>query len=123
LGIAIGGEPQEPLEIVLKSNGGAVSGMVSDTTRLHAFPHATVVLLPELPRRQNFALYQHVVTAENGRFSFTGIPPGDYKLFAWASLTAGAWGNALFLQRFESRGTPLTITEGTVQTVPLTVIP
>jgi hypothetical protein len=54
---------------------------------LHPFSNATVVLVPEKTRRQNLALYRQTLSAENGTFSFTGILPGDYKLFAWGSLT------------------------------------
>jgi Carboxypeptidase regulatory-like domain len=122
-GLTIGGKTNEPLEMVLKSKGGSISGAVSDITRLHPFPYATVVLIPEKTRRQNFALYKQTLSAEDGRFSFTGIPPGEYKLFAWASLTPGAWQNAIFLQRFEDRGVEVTVIERLEKRVDLNIIP
>jgi hypothetical protein len=123
-GLTIGGSLREPLEVMLKSKGGILSGVVStDPSRLRPFAYATVVLVPEKGRRQNFALYKHALTGEDGSFVFTGIPPGDYKLFAWASITEGAWENAIFLQRFEPRGTDVSVVDDTPKRVELTVIP
>jgi len=122
-GVTIGGKTEEPLEMVLKSKGGSISGAVSDITRLHPFPYATVVLIPEKTRRQNFVLYKQTLSAENGSYTFTGILPGEYKLFAWGSLTPGAWQNAIFLQRFEDRGVEVTVLERIEKRVDLSVIP
>jgi protocatechuate 3,4-dioxygenase beta subunit len=122
-GLTIGGNLREPLEVMLKSRGGILSGVVTDPTRLRPFAYATVVLVPEKTRRQNFALYKHALAGEDGSFVFTGIPPGDYKLFAWASITAGAWENAIFLQRFEPRATDVSVVDDTPKRVELTVIP
>jgi len=122
-GITIGGKTDEPVEVVLKSKGGSVTGSVSDITRLHPFSYATVVLVPEKARRQNLTLYRQTLSAENGTFSFTGILPGDYKLFAWGSLTPGAWQNRIFLQRFEDRGVEVTVLERIEKRVELSVIP
>ena len=69
-GLTIGAKTTEPLEVVLKSKGGSISGSVSDITRLHPFPYATVVLIPEKTRRQNFAMYQQTLSAENGLVGF-----------------------------------------------------
>ena len=83
-GLTIAGPLKEPLEVILKSGGGIVSGVVSDSSRLRPFAYARVVLVPEKARRQNFALYKQTLSTENGTFTFTGVPPGEYKLFAWA---------------------------------------
>lgn len=42
-------------------------------------------------------------------FSLQSVPPGDYKLFAWDSVQAGAYQNAEFMQRYEARGTPVSV--------------
>jgi hypothetical protein len=34
-------------------------------------------------------------------------------LFAWESILPGAYRNAKFLEEFEERGTPVTVTRGT----------
>ena len=122
-GLTIGGSLKEPLEVVLRSKGGVLTGTITDPTRLRPFPNAWVVLVPEKARRQNFALYRHTLSSEDGTFVFAGIPPGDYKLFAWASITPGAWENAIFLQRFEGRGAEVAIRDDTPKRIELTVIP
>jgi len=122
-GLSVGGNLKEPLEVVLKSRGGVLAGTITDPTRLRPFPYATVVLVPTKSRRQNSALYKHSLSGEDGSFVFTGIPPGEYKLFAWASVIPGAWENAIFLQRFETRGAEVTIVDDSPKRVELTVIP
>ena len=121
-GFTIGGESQGPLEVIMKSQGGIVSGKVLDSTRLRPALYTTVVLVPESSRRQNLALYRQTIS-ENGSFTFTGVPPGDYKLFAWASVIPGAWENSLFLQRFETRGLAISVDAGLEKNTQLTVIP
>jgi protocatechuate 3,4-dioxygenase beta subunit len=122
-GVTIGGKVTEALEVVLKSKGGSISGSVSDIARLHPFSYATVVLIPEKERRQNLSLYKQTLSAESGSYTFTGILPGEYKLFAWGSLKPGAWQNATFLQRFEDRGVAVTVVERLEKRVDLSVIP
>ena len=121
-GFTIGGKSRESLEVVMKSQGGIVSGKVLDSSRLRPALYSTVVLVPESSRRQNFALYRQTISA-NGSFTFTGVPPGDYKLFAWGSAIPGAWENKLFLQRFETRGVAISVATGSEKNAQLTVIP
>jgi hypothetical protein len=121
-GFIAGSESREPLEVTLKSQGGAVSGVVFDASRLRPQLYSTVVLVPDAARRQNFTLYKHAISA-NGNFTFTGVPPGDYKVFAWRSVVPGAWENAPFLQKFEDRGMSVTVAAGVEKNVQLTVIP
>ena len=121
-GFTIGGESQESLEVVMKSQGGIVSGKVLDSTRLRPAFYTTVVLVPESSRRQNLALYRQTIS-ENGTFTFNAVPPGAYKLFAWGSVIPGAWENNLFLQRFETRGVAISVDAGLEKNAQLTVIP
>ena len=121
-GFIAGSESKEPLDVTLKSQGGAVSGLVFDASRLRAQLYSTVVLVPDPAHRQNFTLYKHAMSA-NGNFTFTGVPPGDYKVFAWRSVVPGVWENAPFLQKFEDRGLAVTVATGVEKNVQLTVIP
>jgi len=121
-GFRVRSDSREPLEVALKSQGGVVQGVVLDPTRLRAALHSTVVLVPEQTRRQNLSLYKSMTTA-NGSFTFQGVAPGEYKLFAWASVTPGAWENLLFVQKFESRGMIVSVAAGSQKTVEIVVIP
>ena len=121
-GFSVGDEAPEPLELMIRSQGGVVSGTVFDSTLIRPFARATVALVPENPRRQNFVLYRTAVSLPNGTFNLTGVAPGSYRLFAWQSVTSGAWGNAAFMRRFEDRGLPVLVEENATKTVRLQVI-
>jgi len=122
-GFTIGSDSKDPLEVTLKSQGGAISGVVLDPSRLRPALYATVVLVPEGARRQNLAFQQQTVTGSGGSFTFRGLTPGDYKVFSWASVTSGAWGNPAFLEKFEDRGVVVHVAAGIERNVQVVVIP
>jgi hypothetical protein len=116
-------EPASALKIELKSDGGTVAGTVLDVTRLRPYPYATVALLPESGRRRDYTLYRDATAEPDGRFSFTGVPPGNYVLFAWQTVTRGAWQNPIFLGRYENRGTPVVVEAAVTRTLQIVAIP
>jgi hypothetical protein len=85
---------------------------------------ASVVLVPSMALRQNLQLYKRATSNANGEFSFRGIAPGEYKLFAWPSPPPGqAEENAQYLAPFESRGTTVNVMTGGPTTAQVTVQP
>ena len=60
---------------------------------------------------------------QSGRFTLKGIAPGDYKLFAWEQIEAGAYQDPDFLKPFENRGESINIREGSRETRQLKAIP
>jgi hypothetical protein len=52
-----------------------------------------------------------------------GLPPGDYKLFAWEELEGESFKDPDFLKTFESRGKPVRVREREQQAVQLELIP
>ncbi len=48
----------------------------------------------------------------DGVFTFTGIPPGDYKLVAMVDVEPGAWFDPAFLQQIDAASTRITVNEG-----------
>ena len=48
----------------------------------------------------------------SGRFEFTNVPPGNYKLFAFESIERGAWQDPERMRSFESRGVASRLDEG-----------
>jgi hypothetical protein len=110
VGITIGAEQPEPLEVAVRTEGLSLVGTVFDPPLLNPISRATVVLVPAAnSRRKNFALYRTTTSLRDGTFSLYGIAPGEYKVFAWESVTAGAWENEDFLRRFEDRGTTVRL--------------
>ena len=86
-----------------------------------SIPDASVVILPDT--RPRFDLFRAVISDPSGRFRFERVPPGDYKIFAWADVDRDAWFDPEFMREFENRGMPIHITEGNQTDVSLTVIP
>jgi hypothetical protein len=57
-----------------------------------------------------------------GRFSLLGLPPGDYKLFAWEPVPGTNYVDPDFFEAFEARGTRVHIEEKQPQMVRLDAI-
>jgi hypothetical protein len=110
------------LDIVVSPNGGQVEGTVADPNGQSA-SGATVVLVPDAPRREQSALFKTASTNTSGHFSIQGITPGDYKLFAWEDVETGAYQDSEFLKPFESAGESVTIREGGRESRQLKLIP
>jgi hypothetical protein len=99
-GIYVGNHAVEPLEVRVRTDGGSVEGVVMDAKR-NPYAGATVVLVPPIQHRQNPALFKVATSDAAGRFSMTGIRPGEYKLLAWDSIPTGAYMNAAVLDSYK----------------------
>ncbi|MFZ0961250.1 MAG: carboxypeptidase-like regulatory domain-containing protein [Terriglobia bacterium] len=109
------------LEIVVNPNGASVDGMISKDQQ--PFQGATVVLVPDPPHRGEKRLFKSITTDQNGHFVLQGLPPGDYKVFAWEKIEHGAYTIPEVLAPYESLGESVHITEGARNTVQLDLIP
>lgn len=98
------------LNLIVSPSGGQVDGAVLDAEQKPA-PGAAVVLIPEESKRHREDLFFQQAADQNGRFSFRGVPPGDYKLFAWDKVEAGAWRDPAFLDRYEDDGVKVSVKE------------
>jgi hypothetical protein len=74
------------------------------------------VLIPDESQRGRKDLYRTMLTDDEGRFRFSNLPPGDYKLFAWEFTDELSWLDPDFLRLYEERGTPVRIQEGSSET-------
>ena len=101
------------LEIVMSANGGRIEGTVLDSENLAATA-VTVVLVPMGKRRENPYFYRTTLTDALGKFSLQGVPPGEYRIFAWDDVDSGAWQDPEFLAVYEERGTRVTVVEGAI---------
>jgi hypothetical protein len=107
-------ETSDPLEVIIRSGGGSIQGKLDLNEQAPSSSFFPVKLIPDPPRRQNLMLYKSVNVARDGdgSFTFTGIAPGTYRLFAWESLPAGAEQHAEFISKYESRGVSVTVSAG-----------
>ncbi len=102
------GKNNESLRIVISSSSGSIYGRVMESDQETAVP-ARMMLVPGTSNRNRWDLFVPVAVSSTGRFSVVGIPPGDYKIFAWAHADEGAWLDSEFLKFYEDRATPVHI--------------
>jgi len=108
----------EPVQLVLKTDGGTIEGSVKEAGR--AVGQAFVVLAPRDRRvQQNF---RTATTNLEGMFKLTAIPPGDYDLFAFDRNEDDEYLDELFLQGYAERAAPAKIAPRSNQTAALTVL-
>jgi hypothetical protein len=91
------------VEIELAVDGGQIAGIVADGGE------STVVLIPDASRRHRPDQYRIAKSTAEGRFSINGVPPGDYRLFAWRSVETNAWLNSEFMLTNEQFGTNISV--------------
>jgi hypothetical protein len=109
-GLHVDGKPDGTLQVEVATNSGSIFGRVLDENRETAIP-AKMVVVPDNTRRRRIDLFFQVPMSPTGRFSLDGIPPGQYKLFAWAHVDDGAWLDPEFMRVYEDRGTRVEIDE------------
>jgi hypothetical protein len=106
------------LDVVISLNSGSVDAMVFDDVQ-KPFTDATVVLVPDPPKRQRFDLYYATGSDSSGKAHFEGVAPGDYKIFAWDDVPGDSWQDADFLRPYEDRGKSVHVGEGSTESLEL----
>ena len=121
-GLSIGNQDSGgALELVLSAAGGRIEGVVLDDEN-KTVGGVTVVLVPELKRRIRNELFKNTTADQNGRFTLRGIPPGEYKLFAWDQFEPGAYQDPDFLEPYEDKGKKVTVQEKSQQAAELPLL-
>ena len=111
------------LDLLVSTAGGRLDGSLTDDKQKPA-GNVMVVLIPDAARRSRGDLYRSVTSDQYGHFSIRGVPPGDYKLFAWSEdLEAWSWRDPAVLAPYENQGKSVSIDEGSHQAVELQTIP
>jgi hypothetical protein len=115
-GLRLEGAQNAPVDIVISLKAAIASGRAVDS-RGNPAANVLVTLIPDIPRRKRLDLYKSVSTDASGRFRFTGIAPGSYKVFTSEGIEEGAWRNEEFISRYEDRGKLLTLAESANATI------
>src|SRR5260370_21247414 len=115
--------PPGPLEVRLSPNAAQVTGSVQNPNTNSPAPGATVVLIPqEKERKDQQSYYKQVSSDQNGAFTFKDVVPGEYKVFAWEDVEAGAYMDPDYMKPIDSKGEPLTLRANDQKSLPLTLI-
>jgi len=120
--LVISGPASGALDVLLSRSGGRVDGTVVDS-RGQGVPGVEAVLVPAQRMRWRFDLFRTATTDSTGRFSLTGIPPGDYSLFSWEALESFAYFDEDVLGQSEAAGTSVRVAESSTAAVQITIIP
>lgn len=97
------------LDLEIRADGGRVDGSVGEGDDQPS-PGARIVLVPEDERSR--PLRSQTATADSkGVFQISGIAPGDYRVYAFQTVDAGAIQDPAYLKRFEDRGKLISIHE------------
>jgi len=107
------------IEIVLSPGAGEISGVVQSAAG-KPLANAAVVLMPkELEQRDSFSNYRVIASNPSGAFTLRGIPPGDYKLFAWEAMPDLRYLDPEYVKPFESKSESISIQERSKQSIQL----
>jgi len=109
------------LEITLSANGPQVAGSVKNADG-KLLPGVSVVLIPEDEAwRGQWAGYGTTTTDQYGNFRVASLRPGEYKAIALEEVEGGEYMDPEFIKRYERKATPVSLKEGSKETLQLTL--
>jgi hypothetical protein len=108
------------VDVVLAPAAGDITGTVQNS---HGDP-ATSVQVTAVPVSGSLRrdMNKLVTSDAMGNFTLHGLPPGEYKIFAWEEVDTNAWMDRDYRQPFESRAASVKVDESTTPTVTLKLI-
>lgn len=109
------------VEIVISRNVGQVDGIILDE-RMQPVAGVQAVLIPDSNRIRT-ELYRTATTDQTGRFTMSGVTPGDYKLFAWEALENFGYFDPEVMRRSEALGKAVHVVESSKLSVETKIIP
>jgi sarcosine oxidase gamma subunit len=119
--LVITGPLRGNLSVVLSSGAAQIDGTVIDA-RLQPVAALQTVLIPDR-NRDRTDLVRYGMTDHTGKFTLRGVPPGNYKIYAWESIEPNAFFDPQVLQQFETQGKAIRVEEGGKITTEVKMIP
>ena len=110
------------LSISLGNYGGMIQGAVA-VPGGQPLAGATVSLYPDSDRRARPDLYRVVRADQNGQFTITGIPPGNYHVLAFEQVESAASGDPDYLNQYEHQSQAVRVGYRTQSNLQLTAVP
>jgi hypothetical protein len=80
------------------------------------------VLVPEQARNRQ-DLYKTATTDQEGRFTFRGVTPGDYRVFAWEDIEPFAYFDPAVVMQYEAAGKLIHVRESSEESAEVKLIP
>jgi hypothetical protein len=109
------------IEIVVGFDAGRVGGFARDEHGDPA-PKTLVALVPSGNGPLTTPQFATTYSDDHGRYAFTGVQPGKYKLFAFEHVNTGAIQNRLTLRQFETLASEVEVQPKTTATADVNVI-
>jgi protocatechuate 3,4-dioxygenase beta subunit len=109
-----------PIDVVLAPAAGDVTGSVQNARGEPAASVQVTVVPTTFSLRRD--MNKLVTTDASGNFTLHGLPPGDYRIFAWEEVETNAWMDRDYRQPFESSAASVRVQESTTPSVTLRVI-
>jgi len=106
------------IEIVLSTQAGTITGSVLNNDGKPSSGSRTALIPSDSDSRLATQLAD-----DNGKFKFTAVRPGTYKLFAWEEVDENAWQDPEFRRKYESHAAEITIGASETRNVQLVSIP
>jgi hypothetical protein len=107
----------EPVQVMLKRDGGRLEGKVTDGSNT---PWRAFVAVAPRDRRIEF-WFRSAFTMSDGTFQIGNIPPGEYDVFAFDRNDEDIYYNAEFLRRYAAGGKGITVGPYTIQSLELSL--
>jgi protocatechuate 3,4-dioxygenase beta subunit len=120
--LLVEGQPLGSVEVVIGLNGASLDGRVLNSKQ-EPVPYATVALIPTGTAPIRLDRYRSVSTNENGQYSLRAVAPGDYVVYAWEDVDAGAWFNPAFARLYESFGQAVQVDEAQKRALDVHTVP
>jgi uncharacterized protein (DUF2141 family) len=120
-GVDVSSGAPGPIQIVFGFGGGQIDGDVQGADQKPASA-SLVTLLPHPMKPDRNDLNRTSITDQNGRFTIKGIPPGEYRLYAWEDVESGAYADPEFLKPHESKSAKISVKHNSQENVSLVQI-
>jgi hypothetical protein len=108
------------IDVIVRSGAGLVSGVVTDAA-LQTVSGIQAALVPE--QRNRTELYRIATTDASGRFNFTNVTPGQYRIFSWEAFEQGMQFDPDLLKKYEQQGKLVQVAEASSQNLDVKIIP
>ncbi|MEZ5402099.1 MAG: carboxypeptidase-like regulatory domain-containing protein [Bryobacteraceae bacterium] len=103
-----GGAPMSGIEIVLSATAATIEGVAVDR-RGEPAAGASMLILPPANDPQRDRRQFRATADQNGHFQISGIPPGDYRVYAFTGAEDGEDRDPDLIAKFESDSEKITL--------------